>query len=223
MSTAALLLLADGRFPAGGHAHSSGVESACASGAVHDVASLTDFVRGRLHTAGRVEAAFAAAAARCVHDVRALDDALDARLASPRLREVSRTLGRQALRVGDRVWPHPRLRELRAATVSRRGPHQAIAYGAIADAAGLDAHAAAITVLHGLTTACATAAVRLLGLDPFEVHAMLATFGDDVDALAAFAVLACDGDIESLPAASGPLVEILAEDHATWEVRLFAS
>jgi urease accessory protein len=223
MSIATLLLLADGRFPAGGHAHSSGVESACASGAVHDVATLTQFVRGRLHTAGRVEAAFAAAAARNVHDLDALDDAVDARIASPRLREVSRTLGRQALRAGERVWPHARLRDLRAATASRRGPHQAIAYGAIADAAGLDAHAAAITVLHGLSTACATAAVRLLGLDPFEVHAMLATFTEDVDALATFAVLTCEDPIDSLPASSGPLVEILAEDHATWEVRLFAS
>ena len=61
---AALLLLADGRFPAGGHAHSGGVEAACASGGITDVASLRSFVRGRLHTAGLVDAAFAASACR---------------------------------------------------------------------------------------------------------------------------------------------------------------
>ena len=38
MSRAALLVLADGRFPAGGHAHSGGVEAAVAHGAVHDTA-----------------------------------------------------------------------------------------------------------------------------------------------------------------------------------------
>ena len=225
-ASAALLLLADGRFPSGGHAHSSGVEAACASGAVVDVPMLAAFVRGRLHTTGRVDAAFAAASAFDQLPIAALDAALDARIASPRLRDVSRSLGRQALRAGERVWPHERTRALRASSAS--GPHQAIAFGVIAAAAGLDPHAAALTVLHGLATTCATAAVRLLGLDPFDVHAMLATFAADLDALAADAVTVARmaaglGDVDALPAWSGPLVEILAEDHATWEVRLFAS
>jgi urease accessory protein len=227
MSTAALLLLADGRFPAGGHAHSSGVESACASGAIHDEATLAEFVRGRLHTAGRVDAAFAAAAfaaaagsGRC--SLAALDAELDARIASPRLRDVSRSLGRQAARAGERIWPGEPLSALRAESPPA-GPHQPIAYGAIAVAAGLDASAAAATVLHGLATACATAAVRLLGLDPYAVHALLAGLAPELDALAAAAADAATQPIDRLPAWSGPLVEILAEDHATWEVRLFAS
>jgi urease accessory protein len=223
MTTAALLLLADGRFPAGGHAHSAGAEAACASGAVHDVVSLAQFVRGRLNSTGRVDAAFAAAAALDRHPIASLDAALDARIASPRLREVSRSLGRQLLRAGERVWPHERLRALRASS-SKAGPHQAIAYGVVADAAGLDGHGAALTVLHGLATSCATAAVRLLGLDPFEVHAMLATFAADLDALASAAEEdAAATSVDQLPAWSGPIVEILAEDHANWEVRLFAS
>ncbi|MFD6973886.1 urease accessory protein UreF, partial [Streptomyces sp. NPDC059949] len=52
MSRAALLVLADGRFPAGGHAHSGGAEAACKAGRIHDAATLEDFCRGRLHTAG---------------------------------------------------------------------------------------------------------------------------------------------------------------------------
>jgi urease accessory protein len=222
MSTAALLLLADGRFPAGGHAHSAGVESACTAGAIHDVASLGEFVRGRLHTAGRVEAAFAAASALDRHAFVTLDAELDARIASPRLRDVSRSLGRQALRAGERVWPHPRLASLRTGAPAA-GPHQAVAYGAIAVAAGLDALAASATVLHGMATACATAGVRLLGLDPFAVHALLASLAPELDGLAAAAVDDAARPIDRLPAWSGPLVEILAEDHATWEVRLFAS
>ena len=59
----ALLLLADGRLPAGGHAHSGGLEAAVAAGRVHDLATLEAFLRGRLATAGLVAAAFAAAAA----------------------------------------------------------------------------------------------------------------------------------------------------------------
>ncbi|TDC89127.1 urease accessory protein UreF, partial [Nonomuraea deserti] len=63
MSRAALLVLADGRFPSGGHAHSGGAEAAVTAGRVHDVATLREFCRGRLHTSGLVAAGLAAAAA----------------------------------------------------------------------------------------------------------------------------------------------------------------
>jgi urease accessory protein len=61
MSIAALLL-ADSRFPAGGHAHSGGVEPAVTAGTVTDLASLDGFLRGRLATAGLTAAGLAAAA-----------------------------------------------------------------------------------------------------------------------------------------------------------------
>lgn len=53
MNRAALLILADGRFPAGGHAHSGGAEPAVAAGRITDVGTLAEFCRGRLHTADR--------------------------------------------------------------------------------------------------------------------------------------------------------------------------
>ena len=56
------LLLSDSRFPAGGHAHSGGVEPAVTAGTVTDMASLEVFLRGRLGTAGLVAAGLAAAA-----------------------------------------------------------------------------------------------------------------------------------------------------------------
>ncbi|MFD2354563.1 hypothetical protein ACFSTC_42740 [Nonomuraea ferruginea] len=49
----AILLLTDSRLPVGGHAHSGGVEQAVALGLVHDLPSLSSFLRGRLHTARR--------------------------------------------------------------------------------------------------------------------------------------------------------------------------
>ncbi|MEU3543230.1 urease accessory UreF family protein, partial [Streptomyces paromomycinus] len=94
MSRAALLVLADGRFPAGGHAHSGGAEAAVKAGRIRDAASLEAFCRGRLHTAGLVAAALAAAAAAGC-DPLVLDEAADARTPVPALRLTARRLGRQ--------------------------------------------------------------------------------------------------------------------------------
>ncbi|MFD9871072.1 urease accessory protein UreF, partial [Streptomyces niveus] len=69
MSRAALLVLADGRFPAGGHAHSGGAEVAVRAGRLTDARDLASFCRGRLHTTGRSAAALAAAAVRGVDPV----------------------------------------------------------------------------------------------------------------------------------------------------------
>ncbi|MGW1093813.1 urease accessory protein UreF, partial [Streptomyces sp. NPDC002596] len=52
MSRAALLVLADGRFPAGGHAHSGGAEPAVEAGRIRNAEDLAAFCRGRLHTTG---------------------------------------------------------------------------------------------------------------------------------------------------------------------------
>ena len=62
--TAALLTLADSRLPAGGHAHSGGVEQAITAGLVSDPASVEAFLRRRLTTSGAVAAGLAVAACR---------------------------------------------------------------------------------------------------------------------------------------------------------------
>jgi urease accessory protein len=65
--------------------------------------------------------------------------------------------------------------------------------------------------------------VRLLSLDPFRVHALRAGLAGDCDRIAADAAARCDDPIDALPAAGAPLLDIGAELHAAWEVRLFAS
>jgi len=174
------------------------------------------------HSIGRVDASFAAAACHGAHDWPALDAAYQARTVSPRLRAVSRALGRQLLRSGQRVWPSATLDSLRAASPPD-GAHHPLALGAVARAARLDEVEAATCALHHLASTIATSALRLLGLDPFEVYARLADLSSIIDEIAAEAAAAAGRTLDALPATSAPLVEILAEDHATWEVRLFAS
>ncbi|GIJ47778.1 urease accessory protein UreF [Virgisporangium aliadipatigenens] len=223
-----LLLLADSRLPAGAHAHSGGLEAAVAAGRVTDTHTLRGFLEGRLATSGLVAAAFAAAAVTAATAAAAggatpgggvalggldgLDLALDARTPSPALRRASRAQGRALMRAGRAMWtlaPCP------------AAPHQPVALGVVAAAARLDAGDAAFVAAYQSVTGPASAAVRLLGLDPYAVQGVLARLAGDCDDTAARATArAAAGD---LPAASAPLLDITAEVHATWEVRLFAS
>ncbi len=201
------LLLADGRFPAGGHAHSGGVEAAVSDGRITDVASLAGFLAGRLATAGRVGAALAAAACSGQRPLALLDAEAAARIASPALRHASRVQGRALLRAASSVL---------GVAMPAAELHFAVAIGAVARAAGLTPVDAARWAAHESITGPATAAVRLLGLDPFSVWREVADLAPPVDEIAA----AVHG---YLPACAAPLLEIGAERHALQEVRLFAS
>ncbi|MFC6881183.1 urease accessory protein UreF [Actinomadura yumaensis] len=203
---ASLLLLADSRLPAGGHAHSGGLEPAVAAGAVTDVDELADFLRGRLATAGLVAAALAAAACAALADRTeggpgwaGLDREADARTPSPAQRRASRAQGRSLLRVARAAWPHSSLDALGSAAPD--GPHHPLVLGA----------------------APASAAVRLLGLDPLAVNRALAALAPRVDAVAAEAAGCARGPWSGLPAPSAPLLDLHAENHLRSDLRLFES
>ncbi|MGW0820640.1 urease accessory protein UreF [Streptomyces sp. NPDC002845] len=224
MSRAALLVLADGRFPAGGHAHSGGAEAAVKAGRITGAAGLESFCRGRLHTAGLVAASLAAAAALGIDPV-SLDAAADARTPSPALRVAARKLGRQLMRAARATWPSAELDAL--AREFPKGAHQPVVLGLAARAAGLGPSDAAYCSVYESVSGPATATVRLLSLDPFDATAVLARLASEMDLVVREAVEAArgvvDGGVDVLPAASGPLLEISAEVHAAWPVRLFAS
>jgi urease accessory protein len=255
MSLATLLVLADGRLPAGGHAHSGGLEAQVAAGRIRGLDDVYAFLRGRLNTGGLVAAAFAAAACRRPAEWAALDEAFDARTPSPALRKASRAQGRALLRAGRSMWPLPKsahttanptpgpaaaspaaqaagssaprpagsLAGSPAGGSAPREMHQPIALGLLAAGAGLGPLEAAVAAAHGTTTGAASAAVRLLGLDPYAVHGLIARLAPDCDRIAALAARRSDDPVDDLPAAGSPLLDIGAEHHATWEVRLFAS
>ncbi|WP_069812455.1 urease accessory protein UreF [Streptomyces sp. TP-A0874] len=225
---AALLLVADGRFPAGSHAHSGGLEAAVSAKQVWDTRSLEGFLRGRVATSGATTAAFTAAAcagagrgpglpARIIE----LDAEFGARTPAPALRDTSRRLGRQLLRASRAVRPDPRLDALAGALPE--GPHQPVVLGVTAAVLGLTPGAAAAAALHEAAAGPATAAVRLLGLDPYAVHSVLARLAPALDDLAVAATALADAPPAELPAYGAPLLDVSAEVHAAWEVRLFAS
>lgn len=215
-SVAGLLLLADGRFPDGSHAHSFGMEAAVMTGRVHDPATLHRYITARLWTTTRTDAAAAALAARGEHPLDGLDAALTLRQPSRAARDASRSLGRSLVRTAARLWPgrEPRLTD-------GRPPLQPVALGVVATLSGCGPREAALCTTHAAAASLSSAALRLLGLDPFEIASVLADLRGPVAEVAESVLeIAAPAD---LPTASTPFAELDPELQRTIEPRLFGS
>lgn len=213
VTAAALLLLADGRFPGGGHAHSGGLEAAVADGSVTGLDGLADFLAGRLATTGLTDAWLAAAACAGADPVR-LEAECEARCPSPSMRNAGRALGRGLRRAATASWPP-------LATVAVE--QHPVVLGLVAREAGLAPEEAAALAVHALMAGVASACVRLLPVDMADAMAVVAALGPRAAEAAAQAATLAGGPVEDGPAWSAPALERRAEEHAGWEVRLFAS
>ena len=245
-SRATLLMLGDGRLPSGGYAHSGGLEQAIRQGWVKDAADLHAFLRGRLHTTGLMNAAFAVSARHLLGEDRSIAEAGDratdtsvgevagnrdaatealeilnaelcARTPSPALRTTGEWLGTLMLRSMQRIHPHPLLETL------PKGLQQPLVYGAVGRALGLGAAETAAVVLHEAVTGPATAAVKLMSIDPFQAHGAILSLSEELDAAAETAAAYERTAASDLPALSSPLSDFASEMHVKDHVRLFAS
>ena len=245
-----LFLLADSRLPSGGHGHSGGVEALVDRGLVRSAEDLALFLEGRVRTGGRVVAAAAAAACavaggtpaeadrvsgdrvpagpalkhRAPWDWAPWDAAVSARTPSAALRAASRAQGAALLRTVSLAFPTPAVAALRALP----RVHHPLVLGAAAAAAGADPAQAAALALHHLVGGAATAAVRLLGLDPLRVTAVTAAVARSAEPVAADAATlgsaaVAAGDPALLPTEGSALTDVLAELHRASEATLFAS
>ncbi len=246
-----LMLLADGRFPSGGHAYSAGMEQAITWGDVRDLAGAEEFLAGRVETLGPMAAQVAAAGNVAAHgaakavapagrqsgrtlgeDLDLLDEAVDARLASASARSVSREQGHRWLRAVRAAWPAwvPS-----ASYVVLDGRHGWVVLGAVGAAVGLVPSDVARVALYDLVSAPLWAAVRLLGLDPFAALEVLVGVLARADPLASSSAAAAangaagtggtggTGGTEWISWLAAPLSELAAEAHLQREERLFAS
>jgi urease accessory protein len=201
-------LLADGRTPTGGFAHSGGLEAAAL--APRDVPA---FMEARLRTVGLLDAAVAARACGGA-DPLALDAAWAARTPSPAARDASRRLGRALLRLAARLWPEA-VKTYAAASAATPRP---VVLGLAAHACGMAPRAVAELSLYDDAAAVAAAAPKLGAVDALEAAAWLAGMAPLVETLAERA--ARD---DALPALATPLLDLRAEEHHVESRRLFVS
>ncbi|KAA1251885.1 Urease accessory protein UreF [Mycobacterium simiae] len=207
---ATLLTLADSRLPTGAHVHSGGLEEAVGSGTVTNLVTLEAFLKRRIRTHGLVTASIAVAVQ--LGDL-ALDDAdqeTDARTPAPAAREASRKQGRGLVRLARLIWPDPTWDDL------GRRPHLAVAAGRVGALSGLPTEDNALHVVYTTMTGSATAAQRLLALDPAEVAALTFRLSGLCEQTAVEATV-------GLADLSDPLLDTLAQHHAERERPLFFS
>ncbi|MGW5570673.1 urease accessory protein UreF [Nocardia thailandica] len=207
---AVLLALADSRLPIGGHVHSGGVEEAVVSGLVRNAAGVEAYLARRVRTSGLVAASLAAAVCDGALSAERADLEADARTPSPAARAASRAQGRGLLRLGRQLWPHADWPE------HGTRPHLSTVFGVAGRACETRARDLAGVVVYTTLTGAATAAQRLLALDPATVAAATFRLAPLCDEIAADAVT-------GLAALSDPLQDVLAERHLDRDMPLFAS
>ena len=209
----ALLALSDSRLPTGGHVHSGGIEEAVTSALITDVPTLRAYLRRRIRTHGLVTASVAAAVHGGALSVMAGgtgDAETDARTPAPAARQASRAQGRGLVRLARRIWPDFDWDAMGST------PHLAVAAGAVGNMSELAPEHTALSIVYTTMTGSATAAQRLLALDPGDVAAV--TFE-----LSALCEQTAGEAARGLADLSDPLLDVLAQRHIERERPLFAS
>jgi urease accessory protein len=222
-----LLQFADGVFPAGAYAHSFGLEYYVQSGGVRDTAGVGEFLRAYLEgSAAPTDAvasvcAWRAARAENLPASLALDETLDAMKTASELRDASRQMGRQTLRVANYLpGCHRMLTDFGEAARKRTTPgHHAVVFGIMGGVMGWPPEEMAAAYLYSTSAALVGAALRLMPLGQLAGQGILWNLRPLIAKLAA----QVQGKAEADMWAFAPALEIAAMGHAMLDARLFRS
>jgi urease accessory protein len=221
-----LLQFSDGLFPAGAYAHSFGLESCVQSGEVHDAAGVEAFLRAYLEgCAGPTDAVALVCARRAAANENlatclALDETLDAMKTPSELRDASRQMGRQTLRVATHLPCHPLLEQFGKAVADETPPcHHPIVFGMIGGVLGWDALEMTGGYLYSASAALVGATLRLLPLGQLAGQRVLWNVRPLIATLAEEAQDKNERDMWSF----APALEIASMRHAFLDARLFRS
>jgi urease accessory protein len=214
-----MMLLADARLPVAGHTQSGQLEAAVRSGLAAEQVPV--FMRSRLGSVVRVEAGAAVVA---LHRLRAglplppVAEAWAARTPAAPMRDTSRTLGRAMLRLVRRLLPDS-AHVAEVAALER--PCRPLVLAAAAAAGGLAPVSLGRLVAYDDLQTVASAALKLLPLDPLDATSWVHDLLPEAERLAT--EVAPLTTPERIPAPSAPQLDLWAQTHARTTRRLFSA
>ena len=214
-----MMLLADARLPVAGHTQSGQLEAAVRSGLTAEQVPV--FMRSRLASVVRVEAGTAVVG---LHRLRAglpfepVVDGWAARTPAAAMRDTSRTLGRALLRLVRRLFPDS-VHVAEVAALER--PCRPLVLASAAAAGGLAPASLARLVAYDDLQTVASAALKLLPLDPLDATGWVHDLLPEAERLAA--EVAPLTDPHQIPAPSAPQLDLWAQSHARTTRRLFSA
>jgi urease accessory protein len=228
-----LLQFSDGLFPVGSYAHSFGLESYVAEGTIRDAHGVESFLLSYLQGSVAPTDVIAALVSRkaalsqrpaALEQCVIIDHSLDAMKSSSELRDASRQMGRQLLRIAANLGEPFALTELAAdlfqSVESQETPgHHAMAFGVVGAALGWLEMEMACAYLYSACAGLTAAALRLLPLGQLAGQRILWGLAPSITRLA--------GEVQGKDMADvwsfAPGIEIAAMRHAMLDARLFRS
>lgn len=221
-----LLQFSDGLFPAGAYAHSFGLETYVQEGAVRDAAGVEEFLSALLEgSVAPVDSVALCCAWRAAQTddltvCLSLDRLLDAMKTASELRDASRQMGRQTLRVAAHLHRHVFLQRFADEVEAGGAPgHHAVAFGVVGSVNEWPLENAVGAYLYAASAAVTGAALRLLPLGQLAGQRILANVVPLIARLSADAPKRERDDMWSFV----PGIELAAMRHADLEARLFRS
>jgi urease accessory protein len=222
-----LLQFTDGLFPAGAYAHSFGLEYYVQSGEVSDAAGVEEFLRAYLEgSAAPTDAVAMLCAARAgkagdLAGCMALDETLDAMKTVSELRDASRQMGRQMLRVVNHLHgQHRILADFGEAVGSDVTPgHHPVVFGIIGGVLAWAPEEMAGAYFYSTSAALVGAALRLMPLGQLAGQRILWNVRPLIAKLAADVQGKTQADMWTF----APALEIAGMRHASLDARLFRS
>jgi urease accessory protein len=213
------LQIADSAFPAGGFAHSGGLEAANAGGAV-TAATLDSCIRAHLWNVGHGSLPFVSAAHGRPAAVWDLDALADAHLTNHVANRGSRTQGRAFVATSVRVFDAAALGAIADRARSREvAAHLAPVFGAVLAALDVERDDALALYLLLALRGVTSAAVRLGLIGSHEAQRVQSRHATTLDAVLA----ECESLTADEVASTSPVFDVFAATHDRLYARLFQS
>ena len=218
-STWLLWQLADSAFPAGGFAHSFGLEAAWQQGEV-SAASLPSFVADVIAQAGQGSLPFVGGGHDNPVDFRAVDERCEVFLRNAVANRASRVQGRAWLGTVERSFPTPAVRQLCGSIRTAGGPkHFAPVFGATLRSLDVDRRETSRLFLYSVSRGTFSAAVRLGIVGTMDAQRILSEQAEHLDL-----AMRRRGDLAIDDAAqTSPLLDLWQASHDRLYSRLFQS